>query len=500
MKGISPVVATVLLIALAVIASVTAWFWISSYTVKPALGTTTLSGYVVTGVYKNLSKDGCTGLDVKNTGGQAINNVAFYLKDYLTGKTVGSNGTDPPYPAYINLTNINPGASVFFSLNKLGGGAWAETNISDEPTLVYFAAIGDANNDGKQDVVVGMESITSQMEPITNEVRMYENKTGKWVETNISDEPNGVFSVAVGDANNDGKNEVVIGMDSTTNEVRMYENKTGKWIETNISDVSTQVLYVAVGDANNDGKNEVVIGILSEPTINELRMYENKTGKWVETNISDTPNDVNSIAIGDANNDGKNETVVGIYSGPTTNEVRMYENKTGGWIETNISDTPASVYSVAIGDANNDGLNDVVIAAYTTTGVRMYENKTGKWVETNISDISEVDAIAVGDANNDGNKEIVVGVDSTTNRVRMYENKTGKWVETNISDVPDDVWSVVIGDMDNDGSNEIVIGSMAETNELRGYEITTATTTVPLGTYILRTSSPGFSDIRFTCA
>ncbi len=168
MKGISPVVATALLIALAVIASVTAWFWVSSYTVKPALAETTLGGYVITGVYKNLSKDGCTGLDVKNTGGRVINNVAFYLRDYLTGRAVGSNGTDSAYPAYINLTGINPGASVFFSLNKLGGIAWAETNIADEPTSVDSVAIGDANNDGKNDVVIGM-SLT------TNEVRMYES-------------------------------------------------------------------------------------------------------------------------------------------------------------------------------------------------------------------------------------------------------------------------------------------------------------------------------------
>jgi flagellin-like protein len=500
MKGVSPVVATVLLIALAVIASVTAWFWVSSYTTKPALAETSFRGFTVVGVYKNSSNDGCNAFTIKNTGGQTITNALFYVKDLVTGRPVGSNGTNPSYVAYVNITSANPGNSERFSILALGTGGWVETNISDISADIHSVKVGDANNDGRNDVVIGMASTT-------NELRMYENKSGGWVETNICNEPNDAMSVAIGDANNDGQKDVVVGVYSVTNSTRMYENKSGGWVETNISDASL-VESVAIGDANNDGKNETVIGLYS--TTKNVRMYENKSGGWVETNISDLPNYVYSVAIGDANNDGNKDVVVGMDAG--TNELRMYENKSGGWVETNISNVPNRVNSVAIGDANNDGKNDVVIGMGTASnGTRMYENKSGGWVETNISNvISHIYSVAIGDANNDGSNDVAMGTTNVTlpfnYNFRMYENRAGGWVETNISDPQNAVYSLDIGDANNDGKNEGVIGirngisAPYTQNDIRAYQYVSTATSIPLGTYILRTSSLGFSDQIFTCA
>jgi hypothetical protein len=341
---------------------------------------------------------------------------------------------------------------------------FAETNISDVPEDVWSVAIGDANNDGQQDVVIGIRRITTG--DTLNEVRMYENKTGKWVETNISDEPYDTNSVAIGDANNDGQNEVVIGIAwSIANPVRMYENKSGGWVETYIGEPYDGVNSLAIGDANNDGKNEVVVGLFS----GTVMIYENVSGGWVETDIVDLPTYVRSVAIGDANNDGKNDVVV--VTNSDVNELRMYENKSGDWVETNISDEPDTVNEVTIGDANRDGQNEVVIGI--TSGinvVRMYKNTTGTWVETNISNTpTDVRAVAIGDTNKDGQNEVVVGMFSTYYEVTMYENKTGGWVETNISRAPSALWSVAIGDANRDGQNEVVIGMSSTTNEVRMY-------------------------------
>jgi hypothetical protein len=388
----------------------------------------------------------------------------------------GSCGSVTGVLRYNNSAGLNPdtnvstviGATPFYAV--MGSPTtFAETNISDTPVLVNSVTIGDSNNDGQNEVVVGLSATN-------NELRMYENKTGGWRETNISDVPNSIMSIAVGDANNDGYNDVIIGTFyiTVTNELRMYSNVSGGWVETNISDFSVGVNSVAIGDANRDGQNEVVVGL--DSTTNEVRMYKNETGTWVETNISDEPSDAYSVAIGDANNDGKNEVVIGIAI--TTNELRMYENKTGSWIETSIRDEPNGAKSVAIGDANRDGQNEVVVGMGSTTNeVRMYKNETGTWVETNISDESTyVKSVAIGDANRDGQNEVVIGMLSapTTNELRMYENKSGAWVETNISDEPNHVYSVAIGDANRDGKNEVIIGIGASvTNEVRMYELST---------------------------
>jgi hypothetical protein len=101
------------------------------------------------------------------------------------------------------------------------------------------------------------------------------------VEDNIVDTPNHVWSVAIGDADDDGSNEVVIGMMSTTNEVRAYENVAGNWMEDVIFDTPNDVFSVAIGDADNDGCNEVVIGMWS--TTNEVRLYEYDLGEIIFT-------------------------------------------------------------------------------------------------------------------------------------------------------------------------------------------------------------------------
>jgi len=491
--GVSPVVATVLLIAIAVIASVGVWFWVSSYTAKPPLVETTFKAFTVVNAYKNSSNNGCKAIDINNNGGTQITNAMVYVRDYTTGKAAGINGTSPSFSAYLNITSLAPGSTSSFRI--LGGvpNNFTETNISDEPNDVYSVAIGDANNDGQNEVVIGLLNATGT----ANELRMYKNTSGTWVETNISDENAHVYSVAIGDANNDGQNEVVIGRQSAINELRMYKNTSGTWVETIISDEDSNVRSVAIGDANNDGSNEVVIGeVNADP---ELRMYNYTGGSWVKTNIKDYGDFVLSVAIGDANNDGSNEVVVG--TGISSNELRMYKNTSGTWVETNISDEPGWVNFVVIGDANNDRSNEVVVGLYSSVNsTRMYENKSGVWIETNISNIGTSIAYSgvIGDANNDGSNEIVVG-GTFNSELRMYNYTGGSWVETNISNTDEWVHAVAMGDANNDGSNEVVSAFYEITNELRMYAGTSGFTSVPLGTYFLKVSTPGVSDQTFTC-
>ncbi len=354
--------------------------------------------------------------------------------------------------------NTTTGATPFYTLPSV-----FETNISDPGAAVYSVALGDANNDGKNEVVIATNAGPSL-------VRMYTNTSGGWVETNITSSPSSVESVVIGDANNDGKNEVVIGTYGPS-EVLMYQNISGGWVETNISNEPTMVYPVAIGDANNDGQNEVVIGMI--PVFGEsnmLRMYQNMSGGWTETIIGNVQATVYSVAVGDANNDGKNE----IASVGNAKKVMLYENMSGSWVETDIKDEPTNIYSVAIGDANNDGKNETVIGMWSTNNeTRMYENKSGGWIETNISDESnDVYSVTIGDADNDGKNEVAIGIDTTPYKVKMYKNESGRWVQTNISNGQSDyVYSVVIGDADNDGKNETIIGTDAGTNPVRMYDV-----------------------------
>lgn len=108
-SGVSPVIATTLLIAIAVIGSVTVWFWSASYTAKPALAETVQKAFTIVNVYKNSSGDGCHSLDIKNAGGSAINNAVFEVRDLQTGAQAGMGGTWLQDAGLVSYWNIDEG-------------------------------------------------------------------------------------------------------------------------------------------------------------------------------------------------------------------------------------------------------------------------------------------------------------------------------------------------------------------------------------------------------
>ena len=85
-KGVSPVVAIVLLIAIAVISAVAVWSWVGPLTSKPATGSTTQYKLDVMHCYPDTNA-----IDIRNNGGVKFTAQNFSLVDGATGTTL--NGT-----------------------------------------------------------------------------------------------------------------------------------------------------------------------------------------------------------------------------------------------------------------------------------------------------------------------------------------------------------------------------------------------------------------------
>ena len=146
----------------------------------------------------------------------------------------------------------------------------------------------------------------------------------------------------------------------------------------------TSVVSVVVADVNGDGVKEIVTGgYFNDGTrwnaqvlvINASTMAMEKSGSWFwggGTSIA-------SIAVGDVNNDGKNEIVTGgsYFDGTRWNAQVAVLNASatssaltvlniGYWFWN--SDT--SVASVAVGDVNGDGKNEIVTGGSYFDGTR----------------------------------------------------------------------------------------------------------------------------------
>ena len=168
----------------------------------------------------------------------------------------------------------------------------------------------------------------------------------------------------------------------------------------------------AIGDINNDGIPEVVVGGLFVGRIYVLR-GNNGSLLWSYTTGSSS---ISSPAIGDINNDGIPEVVVGssngaVYALRGTNGSLLWSYTTGG-----------SVSSPAIGDINNDGILDVVVGSndnkiYALRG----DNGSLLWSYTTGNLVNS--SPAIGDINNDGIPDVVVG--SNDNKIYALRGDNG---------------------------------------------------------------------------
>ncbi|NVM35320.1 MAG: VCBS repeat-containing protein [Candidatus Lokiarchaeota archaeon] len=136
-----------------------------------------------------------------------------------------------------------------------------------------------------------------------------------------------------------------------------------------------------------------------------------------------------------------------------------------GWIprfDKTAGDSPQTVF---VGDVNNDGYNDIVIANYRSDDVSIYlwNFTLGSWdaqIRKLVGDYPL--GLFVGDVNNDGYYDIITangGSDDVS--IFLWNSTSGDWNTQIRKSVGNTPWCVFIGDANNDGYNDIVTANYA---------------------------------------
>jgi hypothetical protein len=251
---------------------------------------------------------------------------------------------------------------------------------------------------------------------------------------------------------------------------------------------------VAVGDIDNDGKNEVILATTEDDfyvdetiprgvTPLQKRLYGDEPRKsilYLYRRYADGKVDrqkdyyrsfgiLAGIAIADINNDGKNELIAVDSVNKTLRIFRMPSSN----ILLPIAEYPIpEVGTVKVGDMNGDGLSDIVlinkIERNSFTFTVLYQRTDGTLdCKTPVKNTIELDpdetvkGIAVGDTNRDGIAEFAVShsssklftvsiVDATdTHRIRELPPPNGRSYQ--------DTSPIDIADMNSDGRNDIIV-------------------------------------------
>jgi hypothetical protein len=326
----------------------------------------------------------------------------------------------------------------------------ADVSTGNGPASV---AVGDFNNDGKQDLATGNISAASVS------IRLGDGLGGFSGITNVSV---GVlpFGIAIGDFNNDGNQDIAAtNFNASMVAIRLGDGL-GGFSGTTTVNVGTNPVSVAIGDFDNDGKQDFAAANLNGGTVS-IRMGDGFGGFSGTTDVN-VGNKPSSVAIGDFNNDGKqdfaitNNLPVGMVS------IRMGDGLGGfsGTTSVSVGGTPSSV---AIGDFNNNGNQDFA-AAYQTghaVSIRLGDGLGG------FSGATEVDvqlnplSVAIGDFNNDGKQDFVTadeGADTVS--IRLGDG-SGNFISLGgaATVVGDSPRAVAIGDFNNDGTQDLAVPS-----------------------------------------
>ena len=287
----------------------------------------------------------------------------------------------------------------------------------------------------------------------------------------------------IGDCDNDGDNELLIGGRDAVlrvmewNEVKQTYEQTHSlhspfyhlfcFLEKlNLSNGPPDAGGFAIGDLTGDGKNEIAATWYAT-------VYKWIAGKyriigfnpWIFQNGGGNPD----CYIGDCDNDGQNELIMSggpIIEGSQVPEIVVF--KWNGWRLVKVAewDDPGVngyVYMAGLGDVDEDGENEIVCGSANKVVVLDWNKESNDFVATVIKYTSGHDypfACICKDSDMDGKNEIHVGY--WTPKITIFEWNGDQYVIKFEKEWPDEgalIEGLDVGDVDDDGIAEVCAGT-----------------------------------------
>ncbi len=364
--------------------------------------------------------------------------------------------------------NYNSSPVVYKNaLNATNWGNFTGADISSYQDMTYSCAIGDIDLDGDLDIVTGSYGVSNAVFP-----------TGGSKAT-LGDSDDTVV-IRLADMDGDGDLDIVTGNYNGVNRLYLNNRASAPFSGVspkNIGSEANATTYIAIGDIDNDGDLDVIVGNYAQPNMAYKNNGASSPFNGVNGTVivsSSTAFYTRGIALGDIDSDGDIDIVEANSDQPN----RYYLNDGNGTFSLggNITSDSSFSYVIKLADIDNDGDLDVIVGNYNEKN-RIYLNNGTSSPFNGISglnittDVNPTVDIIAADINHDGYLDVITANEGHSN-ILYYNNGTSNpfsgvsGVEITSEALP--THGICVGDIDSDGIEEIITANYS-LNGLRAY-------------------------------
>jgi hypothetical protein len=371
---------------------------------------------------------------------------------YTITLSVGNGKTSSTDTIVVNATG--PANSFFFK-------PYVTYPTGSQPAAV---AIGEVTGDGKNDVVLATSYYLGDP---ANDYHLFvfaQDDSGN-LKTAVTYTTTGTYTnspqtVAIGDINNDGKNEVVVGNSGSHIEIFVQDGAGGLVSSATYSTMNSYKIKIA--DLNHDGRLDVVgIGWGTDTVDVFLQNASGTLNPPVTYGVKHGGYD--DLDVGDVNNDGWTDIIVmsgQLYADPN---IGVLIQKSDGTFNPPVSynvGTNILTSGVAVGDVNGDSLQDIVVT-YVSQDVGVFLQNSSGTLNSVINYPANGGAgqVKIADINNDNKKDILVAHGGWLTLGVYIQNESGTLQPEEYYPIPYSISDIAVSDINSDGANDVVIAA-----------------------------------------